>query len=319
MIQFHVCEITRTEDGSRFFFISADGHATGSPEVCAGVSALLYTVAAWVREQMHGPDSDPKQWRASIGKGTAYFEMPRTPETLLVAHLVGLGARLLASAAPGTIDLWTFDGAGVPNLEAFDGGDGTDSSAPVGRELAPAAALAPVCHPEQAKRVEGSFVSEHEAEERSLDFARDDMQREPSAVPDAAALALEARHERASAFATARCRAWLAEAEGIRARNPDFDLAALARNRVFTLLLAGGVPIEQAWRAADVDAVARRAASDARRDLAERIRAGAVRPTEAGAASQPAFALRDDPGRLSDGQVRDVLARLERRERVSFG
>ncbi len=39
----------------------------------------------------------------------------------------------------------------------------------------------------------------------------------------------------------------------------------------------------------------------------------------AGAAAVPAFAQREDVAGLSDAEVRAVLGRVERRERVSFG
>ena len=44
-----------------------------------------------------------------------------------------------------------------------------------------------------------------------------------------------------------------------------------------------------------------------------------LRPAEAGAAAVPAFAQREDVAGLSDAEVRAVLGRVERRERVSFG
>ena len=147
------------------------------------------------------------------------------------------------------------------------------------------------------------------------------LQRENAArLSPGAEAALRSRRDRAAAaFADARCRSWLAEAEALQARCPDFDLAAMSRDRVFTTLLAAGLGVAAAWRAADAEGTARRAAAEARRDLAARIRAGMARPAEAGAASQAAFTVRADPGRFSDGQVRDVLAKLDRRERVSFG
>ena len=131
--------------------------------------------------------------------------------------------------------------------------------------------------------------------------------------------AAAAYHARASAFAAARCRAWLAEAEALADAEPGFDLAAAGRSRVFTALLRAGLPLREAWRAANVDAVARRAAADARAALSADIRARGARPTEAGAAAMPAFAARPDVRRLTDAEVRDVLGRVERREHVSFG
>jgi hypothetical protein len=75
----------------------------------------------------------------------------------------------------------------------------------------------------------------------------------------------------------------------------------------------------EAWRAANVDAVARRAAAEARRAVTADIRARGARPAEAGAAATPAFVSREDVARLTDDEVRDVLGRVARREHVSFG
>lgn len=41
-------EVYAERDGNRFL-ISANGHATGSPEVCAAVSGLIYALAGYVR------------------------------------------------------------------------------------------------------------------------------------------------------------------------------------------------------------------------------------------------------------------------------
>ena len=140
----------------------------------------------------------------------------------------------------------------------------------------------------------------------------------PEAVRAAAAAA--AYRARAEDFAAERCRGWLDEAAAFGEREPDFDLAASLRaGGVFPCLLRYGLPLAEAWRAANVDAVARRAAERARIALADDIRARGLRPAEAGAAAVPAFAQREDVAGLSDAEVRAVLGRVERRERVSFG
>ena len=36
------------QDGNRYT-VSSQGHATGSPEVCAAASCLIYTLAGWLR------------------------------------------------------------------------------------------------------------------------------------------------------------------------------------------------------------------------------------------------------------------------------
>ena len=77
--------------------------------------------------------------------------------------------------------------------------------------------------------------------------------------------------------------------------------------------------MERAWRAATVEQRERDAAARAERAVAEDIRARGARPAELGGRSVPALSPRSDAARLSDSEVLDVLARLARRERVSFG
>ena len=138
----------------------------------------------------------------------------------------------------------------------------------------------------------------------------------PAPDPFAAA---RAYHARASEFAAARCARWLAEVETLAAEEPDFDLAAASQNRACTALLRAGLPLRTAWRAANVDNLVRRAAEEARAAVAADIRARGARCPEAGAANLPGFGQREDVSRLSDAEVRAVLGRVERRERVSFG
>ena len=358
--------------GASDLTLIAEGHATGNPAVCAGVSVLLYTLANWILDCAHNEGWPEAACRTEIGEGRACLRMPATRDGELVFRAIGNGLALLVAADPAALyvrlkeedtrrakgpDLAAFgepaEGAAagpeaplgeppvgnavlsVPSAASIAGetrnaGDGVPYGTEAGGGDDAAGTTPPKCGPAcphageddaamRASRPTAASPVGHAVPgvprnaEDSVPYAED-----ADPAPDPAALAAE-RHARAAAFAAARCRSWLAEAETLQKRCPDFDLAALAHDRVFTLLLAGGVPMEAAYRAADVEGTARRAAAEARRDLAERIRANALRPTEAGAASQPAFALRPDPNRLDEGQVRDVLARLDRRERVSFG
>ena len=122
----------------------------------------------------------------------------------------------------------------------------------------------------------------------------------------------------AHAFALDRSAYWAANAEALAAAHPDFDLAAMCADPTFTLLLTHGAPMERAWQAATVDARVAEAAARAEKAVADNIRARGMRPAEAGGGvARPA--LRPDVAALSDDEVRGVLERLERRERVSFG
>ena len=51
--------------------LSAEGHATGSPEACNGLSALLYTLGAWIDGTAIPAPSPPSPLTAA--------PWPRTP------------------------------------------------------------------------------------------------------------------------------------------------------------------------------------------------------------------------------------------------
>ena len=112
---------------------------------------------------------------------------------------------------------------------------------------------------------------------------------------------------------------WRAEAEALRARHPDFDLHAWEGDAVFRMFLRGGWPMERAWRQANMEALIAAAKADAERAVTDHIRARGTRPEEAGAAASPAFAVREDVAKLSDAEVKRILARVGEKEKISFG
>ncbi len=129
----------------------------------------------------------------------------------------------------------------------------------------------------------------------------------------------QAMHFRADSFAEQCCRRWLEEAEQLAQRYPEFSLDEMQRNRVFTLLLGGGVPMEQAYRAAAVETIERQAAAGAEKAVTANIRARGSRPEEAGAAPTPAFGVKETVSNLSDREVLEILARISSREKITFG
>ena len=122
---------------------------------------------------------------------------------------------------------------------------------------------------------------------------------------------------RAHAFALDRSAKWSAQAEECARKNPGFDLGAMCADPTFRLLLTNGADVERAWQAATVRERMAEAAAAAEKAVADNIRARGARPQEAGA-GMPRQSLRPDASRLSDSEVLDVIARLDRRERVSF-
>jgi len=113
---------------------------------------------------------------------------------------------------------------------------------------------------------------------------------------------------------------WEQEAETLKQKYPDFDLAAATENDMFRYLLkSGNYPMEAAYEAAFAGELAARAAANAQKAVTDNIRARGNRPKEAGAAATPAFTVKDDVSKLSDEDVRNVLAQIGNGRKVTFG
>ncbi len=62
-------------------------HATGSPMVCAGASAIVWALAGWLHN--HGPEGTVINLRA----GDAFVQCGRSPETETAFELALIGLR----------------------------------------------------------------------------------------------------------------------------------------------------------------------------------------------------------------------------------
>ena len=175
---------------------------------------------------------------------------------------------------------------------------------PYGEGTDPADASVPAAVPAALLRYAAETAARQAAEAERARYAAEEAAR---------------REARARALAEAQSRRWALEAAALRARQPDFDLDAMRADPTFALLLTHGASLERAWRAATVEQRERAARAEAERALSADIRARGLRPAEAGAGSDAVIDLRPDVRSLSDREVLDVLERLKRRERVSFG
>ena len=183
--------------------------------------------------------------------------------------------------------------------------------------------------PQQARAMQAQAVADGQRLTPQQAYAMQDQtaaDRQPRPAPDPAADGQRTPDPRriaeqhTHAMARAQVRRWQAEAEALREKYPDFDLAAASRNGMFRYLLrSGDYPMEAAYRAAFADALAARAATNAQKAVTDHIRARGSRPQEAGAAATPAFTAREDVSKLSDEDVRRVLAQISNGRKVTFG
>ena len=85
-------------DGGRWRF-SAEGHATGAPEACSGVSALLFALAGWLRNAP--PGVAPGE--ISLAPGRAVIAFSGGAQAAAAAALVATGLRQIARKYPQAV------------------------------------------------------------------------------------------------------------------------------------------------------------------------------------------------------------------------
>ena len=90
-----------TRDGGNELY--AEGHATGSPEVCAAVSAILTTLAGWLS---NNPDSIDEDVRPEIDlqPGDAYIFCKGDARCNAVFEAAVIGLLQLQQSYPDYID-----------------------------------------------------------------------------------------------------------------------------------------------------------------------------------------------------------------------
>ena len=131
-------------------------------------------------------------------------------------------------------------------------------------------------------------------------------------------LTQEKRSQQEQYLAAKRYQQWDAEAKQLQTKYPQFNLAEMMGNDLFTLMLRNNYPMEQAFRACSVDYFSAQAAATAEKAVTDNIKARGSRPTEAGANNTPAFTVKDDVSKLSDKDVLAVLAQISNGGRVTF-
>ena len=116
---------------------------------------------------------------------------------------------------------------------------------------------------------------------------------------------------------------WHAQAEQAREIYPGLELKTELGNPKFLDLLRGGVDIRTAYEVIHKDEIIPAAMHAAARNvesrLARKIAAGGIRPVENGVAGGSAAVVRSDVSRLSKTDIDEVMRRVARGERVTFG
>lgn len=115
---------------------------------------------------------------------------------------------------------------------------------------------------------------------------------------------------------------WTQEAEQLKAKYPNFDLASEAKNQDFVSMLAANVPMEQAFKVIHMDDMMAQAVdaamTTAQKQVTDNIRARGSRPQEAGLNSSNGIEHKVDVDKLSGKDLKEIARRVERGEIISF-
>lgn len=115
---------------------------------------------------------------------------------------------------------------------------------------------------------------------------------------------------------------WEAQAQQAKQVYPSFDLAAEVREPQFLSMLRAGVPVQTAYEVVHMDqikaGIAQMQAQATEKQVVDSIRAKGARPRENGTSSQSAFIVKDDVSKLTGKDIREIMRRVERGEKISF-
>lgn len=109
-------------------------------------------------------------------------------------------------------------------------------------------------------------------------------------------------------------RIWYAQGEALKARYPDFDLAAQSRDPAFVSLLRAGIPVETAFEVRNLPRLRRQM----EQEITGSIRAGALRVAENGTTAPSAAPVGECVSGFSRKDRADYIKRAARGEHIRF-
>ena len=117
---------------------------------------------------------------------------------------------------------------------------------------------------------------------------------------------------------------WMEQAEGVKAVYPSFDLRTEMQNpRFVDLLKVPSVDVRTAYEVMHKDEIIPAAmqftAKTVEKKLTDKMIANGARPTENGISSQSASVVKSDVSKLSSADIDEVIRRVARGEKISFG
>lgn len=116
---------------------------------------------------------------------------------------------------------------------------------------------------------------------------------------------------------------WMEQADKVKSIYPAFNLEAEMQNPQFVNLLRSNVDVRTAFEVLHHDEIMPAAmqytAKTVEQNLANKFRANAQRPSENGTRSQSSVTTKSDVTQLSNDDISEVIRRINRGDRISFG
>ena len=116
---------------------------------------------------------------------------------------------------------------------------------------------------------------------------------------------------------------WMTQAEEAKKVYPSFDLKAEMNNPKFLDLLKSNIDVRTAYEVLHKDEIIPAAmqftAKTVEQKIAKKIASNGARPTENGMSSQSAAVVKSDVSKLNKKDIDEVMRRVARGERVTFG
>lgn len=116
--------------------------------------------------------------------------------------------------------------------------------------------------------------------------------------------------------------AWLGEAEALAEYYPDFDLGSECSNPAFTAMISSGVSMKEAYEAVHhrelLSGAMKYTADKVAGALWQSVLTGASRPSENGLYSRGVSLEKKSAEKLTDRDIKNILRRVEKGEKVRF-
>ncbi len=116
---------------------------------------------------------------------------------------------------------------------------------------------------------------------------------------------------------------WMEQEQQTKAVYPNFNLKNEMQNQKFVDLLRSNIDVRTAYEVIHKDDIIHGAmqfaVNTAEQKIANKIIASGARPTENGTSSQGASLTKSDVSQLSKADRQDILKRVARGEKISFG